>query len=336
MEKFLRVLFPCFAVIVLLCVWAGRGSGISGEAFDGNVAEVSANNPDANAPPNSQDGASHSLEKHHPLPGKPKVRAEIVAIGDELCYGKVYDTNSFWIADQVTARGVLVQRIVCVRDDLADMRSVLEDSLSRGPRFIFITGGLGHTSDDKTREALSAVTGRRIVRRPDILEFIARQRKVPVEKLPPHFAISTSSLEGARCLPNPAGVSPVTVIDHAKTQIIALPGPPREVYACFAAHLADMVENVTGYHSFSRRAFIKMHESELTPLMTKVMGEIPGTYVKALVGDYSSEGGMPIEVMAFGPSQAICREICGKAVEKLRQLAAEKGRQTIEVPEGKE
>ncbi|NQT83032.1 hypothetical protein HQ563_08415 [bacterium] len=259
-----------------------------------------------------------------------------MAIGDELCYGKVYDTNSFWIADQVTRRGVLIQRIVCVRDDLSDICSVLKEALSRKPRFIFITGGLGHTPDDRTRHALATVTGRKIVGRPDIREFIAGRRNVSVQELPPHFAISTSSLEGAKCFPNPAGVSPVTIVDEGPTQIIALPGPPREVYACFAAHLADMVQNVTGYHSISRRVIVPMHESVLAPLMTRVMREIPGTYVKALVGAYRNDPGMPVEVMAFGPTEKACRENCDSAVEKLRQLAAEKGRKMIEVPEEKE
>lgn len=259
-----------------------------------------------------------------------RVKAEIIAIGDELCYGRVYDTNSFWIADQITRRGVFVKRIVCVRDDLADICSVLKEALRRKPRFVFMTGGLGHTEDDKTREALSAVTGRKIVRRPDILEFIAKQRQVRVDELPSHFAISTSSLEGAKVLPNPAGVSPVTVIKEDETEIIAMPGPPREVYACFAEHLADMVQKATGYRSHARRVVIMMHESELTPLMTQVMREVPGTYVKALVGGFKSAVGMPVEVMAFGPTEESCRESCGRAVERLRQLAAEKGRKMTE------
>jgi molybdenum cofactor synthesis domain-containing protein len=287
----------------------------------------------AGAPTRSEPFASQPQKSSDPFQGKPKVRAEILAIGDELCYGRVYDTNSFWIADQITRRGVLVQRIVCVRDDLGDICSVLKDALSRKPRFIFITGGLGHTEDDRTRPALSALTGRAIVGRPDILAFIARQRNLSVGELPPHFAISTSSLEGATVLPNPAGVSPVTIVAEGATQIIAMPGPPREVYACFAAHLADMVQEVTGYHSVSRRVIIPMHESELTPLMTQVMREIPGTYVKALVGAYKSDPGMPVEVMAFGATEERCRESCAKAVQKLRQLAAEKGRKMIQVEE---
>jgi len=280
--------------------------------------------------------ASQPQEGLRGIRGEPTIRAEIMAIGDELCYGKVYDTNSFWIADQITRRGVLVRRIVCVRDNLADISSALKDALSRKPRFIFITGGLGHTEDDTTRAALSAVTGRKIVGRPDMLEFIARKRTVTVDKLPPHFKISTSSLEGATVLPNPAGVSPVTIIKQGAIEIIALPGPPREVYACFAAHLAEKVQKVTGYHSYSRRVIIDMHESELTPLMVKVMREISGTYVKALVGGYKGGVGMPTEVMAFGPTQEACQETCDEAVERLRQLAAEKGRRMMEPPHGNE
>jgi len=265
-----------------------------------------------------------------------RVRGEIVAIGDELCYGRVYDTNSFWIADQVTRRGVSVQRIVCVKDDVGDISSVIKDALGRKPRFIFITGGLGHTEDDRTREALSTVTGRKIVKRPEILEYIAKARNTSVEKLPPHFAISTSSLEGAKVLPNPAGVSPVSIMQEGPTEIVAMPGPPREVYACFAEHVADMVQKATGYRSFSRRLVIMMHESELAPLMTAVMQEIPGTYVKALVGGFKGEVGMPVEVVAFGPTEESCKGTCGKAVEMLCQLAEEKGRKVTVAPEGEE
>jgi nicotinamide-nucleotide amidase len=265
---------------------------------------------------------------------RPTVTAEIVAIGDELCYGRVYDTNSFWIADQITRRGARVERIVCVRDQRAAIASVVRSALRRKPRFIFITGGLGHTDDDMTRDALSDVTGRAIVRRPDILEFIAKQRAVPIEKLPPHFAISTSSLEGAEVLPNPAGVSPVTILEQGSTTILLLPGPPREVYACFAAHLAAIVQEATRYRSHSRRVVIPMHESEVHPLIKKVTDEIPSTYVKALVGEYKTGVGMPIEIMAFGPDEEVCRETCRVAVERLGRLAAEKGRTMVELPEG--
>jgi molybdenum cofactor synthesis domain-containing protein len=76
--------------------------------------------------------------------------AEVFAIGDELCYGRVYDTNSFWLADQLTRRGVHVQRITCLRDKKEEIFEALRNSLNRKPTFILITGGLGPTQDDLT------------------------------------------------------------------------------------------------------------------------------------------------------------------------------------------
>ncbi|MFH0848365.1 MAG: molybdopterin-binding protein, partial [archaeon] len=89
--------------------------------------------------------------------------AEIFAVGDELCYGRVCDTNSFWLADQLTQRGVMVQRITCIRDDKTEISEALKDSLHRSPSFILITGGLGPTEDDVTLSALAEISGKTIV-----------------------------------------------------------------------------------------------------------------------------------------------------------------------------
>ncbi|HUU26528.1 MAG TPA: molybdopterin-binding protein [archaeon] len=330
MEKVPRLLLSCLAVILFSFVLASQEFGSLPEPFGENIAAFPGPQAGRNALSDALALASQNPDESSPAQERPKIRAEIIAIGDELCYGRVYDTNSFWIADQITRRGVFVQRIFCVRDDIDDICSVLRDALSRKPGFIFITGGLGPTSDDKTREALSAVTNRKIVQRPDLLELIAEQKKVPLEKLPSHYAISTSALEGARCFPNPVGVSPVIIIDQDHTQIIALPGPPREVKSCFMTHLADMIQKATNYHSRSKRVFVRMHEPELIPLMTEVMKEIPETYVKALVGEYRQDTGMPIEIMTFGQSEEVCQKICAKAVEMLHRLSAEKGKELVE------
>ena len=79
-----------------------------------------------------------------------RVRVEIYAIGNELCYGRVYDTNSFWIADRVTQLGAIVKRITVIPDDIERICGALRDALNRRPHFIVLTGGLGPTADDLT------------------------------------------------------------------------------------------------------------------------------------------------------------------------------------------
>ncbi len=147
------------------------------------------------------------------------IQAEILAIGDELCYGRVYDTNSFWLADQVTRLGVIVRRIVCVRDDSEEICAVLRDILDRKPCFIFITGGLGPTEDDKTIEALSKLTGRLLVIDQNILKNMANKRNLSLSQLMPrHFKMSTT-IEGAQCLLNPVGWAPLTILQIGETVV---------------------------------------------------------------------------------------------------------------------
>lgn len=257
------------------------------------------------------------------------VQVEIVAVGDELCYGRVYDTNSFWIADQVTRLGALVQRITCVRDDADGIRSVLGEALGRRPHFIFVTGGLGPTPDDRTLEALSRLTNRRIAAQPAILQRISERRGVPVSALPPHFAAMTSSLEGAECLPNPVGIAPITIVQVGETLIAAMPGPPREVQACFTEHLARRVQEKTRYHSLARRITVTMVESEVSPLIAEVTKATPGVYMKPLVGEYRRGVGLPVEVIAFGESAEACRNKYEEAVRMLERLVVESGREVM-------
>lgn len=255
---------------------------------------------------------------------------EIVAVGDELCYGRVYDTNSFWIAEQVTRLGAFVQRITCVRDDLEGLCTVLRDTLDRKPRFIFVTGGLGPTPDDRTLEALGSLTNRPIVVSPHIMKVIAERRGVAVEALPPHFAKMTSSLEGAECLPNPVGVAPVTLIPIGETVVAAMPGPPREVKECFAAHLAKRVQDATQYSSSARRVNVTMFESELTPLIATVMKSMPDVYIKPLVGEYKQEIGLPVEIIAFDKDSEACSKRYEVTLSMLRELVNQKGRKLTE------
>lgn len=257
--------------------------------------------------------------------------AEIFAIGDELCYGKVYDTNSFWLADQLTRRGVLVHRITCLRDDKEEICDALRDSLDRSPAFLLITGGLGPTQDDLTLSALSELSGKTVVTSQLVLKIMSERRKVPVEQLNPGQTKMASTLEGAECLPNPVGWAPVTVLKLGQSTMISMPGPPREVQACFNEHLAKRVEDTTGFQSYGKRVRVTMFESELAPLVLEVARAIEDVYVKPLVGESTREQGLPVEVLAFDRSDEGCHHRCDLAIAKLRELVTQKGRELLEI-----
>ncbi len=259
------------------------------------------------------------------------LRAEIFAIGDELCYGRIYDTNSFWLADQLTRLGVMVQRITCLRDGLDEIRSVLGEALHRKPSFIFITGGLGPTEDDRTIEGLSKLTGRKIIVEEGILNFMTEKAKALNRQLRPGHYKMASTIEGAECHPNPVGWAPLTILRLVETTVFALPGPPGEVQACFTTHITGEVQRLSNYHSISKRLVATMFESEITPLISEVLKEVQGVYLKPLVSEYTPNLGLPIEVIAFGEDEEHCQKKYEEALGLLTNLVNQSGRRIVEV-----
>jgi len=251
------------------------------------------------------------------------IKAEILAIGDELCYGRVYDTNSFWLADQVTRLGVIVQRITCIRDDPNEICTVLRDMLNRRPCFIFITGGLGPTEDDKTIEALAKFAGRRVVVDENIL---TKGRKLSSSQLlPSHFKMS-STVEGAECLPNPLGWSPLTILRMRETTIFTIPGPPKELQSCFNTHIIKEIGKITHNYSFAKRLMTTMYESEMAPLISQILKAFPGVYIKPLISEYTLKYRMGVEIIVFDNDQKSCQRKYKEVLKMLKDLVKQKGK----------
>jgi nicotinamide-nucleotide amidase len=256
--------------------------------------------------------------------------AEIFAVGDELCYGRVYDTNSFWLADQVTKLGLLVNRITCIRDNVDGICAALAEGLRRSPRFMLTTGGLGPTPDDRTIEAIAKLVGRNVITEDGILRNMAERRGVSIEGLTPGLRAMARTVEGAECYANPVGWAPITLLDIGPTSLAALPGPPKEMQGCFTAHLSKRVADITGYRSTSHRIFVTMYESEVSPLLESLARSFDGTYFKPLVGEYRQDLGLPVEIVAFGESEAACREKLDRLLSSLRKEVEARGKGLVD------
>jgi len=255
-----------------------------------------------------------------------EIYVEILAIGNELCYGRVYDTNSFWIADQATQLGAKVRRITCVPDSVEDICASLKEALARHPHFVVITGGLGPTSDDLTIEALSKFLRVKITTSDEILQIMAKKRGVPLEQLPPNLIKMARSVEGAECLPNRVGWAPVSLIETGGTMVAALPGPPTEMKACFTEYLAKKIRDKTEYESASRRVYVTMYESQISPVIDAIMKEMHGTYLKPLVSEYQRDKALlPVELIAFADNSEACQKKMAVMIERLKEYITGKG-----------
>jgi nicotinamide-nucleotide amidase len=157
------------------------------------------------------------------------VNAEIVGVGTELLLGQIANTNAQEISQSLATIGVDVFFHTVVGDNLGRMTDAIGAALSRADAVI-ITGGLGPTSDDITREAVAEVTGRKLVRNDEVASqirtiFERMQRAMPEENLK-----QADMPEGAEMIPH-EGTAPGFVVEHEGSLVFALPGVPWEMKA---------------------------------------------------------------------------------------------------------
>ncbi|MCP9464788.1 MAG: competence/damage-inducible protein A [Nitrospira sp.] len=156
--------------------------------------------------------------------------AETIAIGSELLVGGRSDSNSLFIAELLGSLGIEVRFKSIVGDDRDDIVQVIRTAVRRAG-VVVMTGGLGPTVDDCTREAVAAVIGRRLTRRKDALDQITN-RLAQWGRVPNKDQLRQARVPaGAEVLPNPVGSAPGFALYWKGAWLIALPGVPTEMQA---------------------------------------------------------------------------------------------------------
>lgn len=175
------------------------------------------------------------------------MRAEVIAIGDELTTGQRLDTNSQWLSQRLTELGVDVAFHTTVGDELADNVAVFQAALARAD-IVMSTGGLGPTADDLTRDALAAAAGVELVRDEAILEHIRQLFERRGREMPARNAIQADFPVGSIPIPNPYGTAPGIEMRVARPSgvatVFALPGVPAEMFEMWEATVRPHIESL--------------------------------------------------------------------------------------------
>ncbi|TKS60141.1 MAG: hypothetical protein EWM72_01606 [Nitrospira sp.] len=156
--------------------------------------------------------------------------AETIAIGSELLIGVRSDSNSLFITDALGRLGIEVRFKSIVGDDQLDIVTMLKTAVRRA-KVVVMTGGLGPTVDDCTREAIAAATGRRLSRRKEALDSMTA-RLTQWGRTPNEGQLRQAMIpSGATVLPNPVGSAPGFSLLWKGATLISIPGVPREMEA---------------------------------------------------------------------------------------------------------
>jgi len=166
------------------------------------------------------------------------VNLEIIGVGTELLLGDTVNTNAAWLAQQLASLGINVYRHTVVGDNMMRLQDAFREAFTRSDAAI-VTGGLGPTADDITKEAVAAHFGLEMALHEDSLAHIAAFFSSVGQKMPENNIKQAVFPMGAKILDNPAGTAPGCIIEHNGKVCILLPGPPREMQAVFNRHVRD-------------------------------------------------------------------------------------------------
>lgn len=258
--------------------------------------------------------------------------AEIIAVGNEVLAGDVLDTNSNWLARQITRRGGRVTRITTIPDELNTVAEAVRAALERRPDLILMTGGLGPTADDLTLAGVAQALGRPLAEDALALDMVARRYADLAARgyVQPGLTETRRKMaaipEGTRPLWNSVGGAPGVRIDLNGSILIALPGVPEEMKAIFLESLGDVLAErlPLAYAERAGRAQIQ-DDSLLAPHHQQVSAAHPDVYVKTRVQVFGSTDTILITFAASAPTSADAQARVDAAYAAMRSSLAEAG-----------
>ncbi len=175
-----------------------------------------------------------------------------MGVGTELLLGQISNSNARWISERLAEIGIDVLHHQVVGDNLERIEEALRDALSHAD-VVIVTGGLGPTQDDITREALAVVAGARIVRRPELEEMIRAKFARAGRDMPDSNLVQADVPEGARVILPDRGTAPGLVVEVSDARLYALPGVPAEMREMMEGTVLPELSSLAGPASIASR-----------------------------------------------------------------------------------
>lgn len=211
------------------------------------------------------------------------MKAELIAVGSELLRLGRRDTNGDWIATRLERVGIGVAARVQIVDDTERLAACLRDAVRRSD-LVLVSGGLGPTEDDRTRDALALAVDRPLVRDEERLAMLRRLFEERGRRFQPVQARQAGIPEGGTWIENPVGTAPGIELATGKARVFALPGVPAELKAMFRDHVEPRIAGLSRAVSASRTLKVGGRFEASVDAQLRDLYELPGIDATILAG----------------------------------------------------
>lgn len=245
--------------------------------------------------------------------------AELIFTGDELLRGDIVNTNQAYLGERLLESGIFTTHAVSVTDDREAISRAIVSALLRHPDVLILSGGLGPTEDDLTREAVADALNRPLELREELLEAIRERFRMLDMRMGESNRKQALIPRGAVAIPM-VGTAPGFWIEDGETLIAALPGVPRELEEMWKGTLAPLVSQRLGRRDPDGEPAVRrlrLHgigESTLADLLE----EIPWRGAGVEIGTRASLDGITLVLRA--QPDADSRERLAQVEERVRNV----------------
>lgn len=248
------------------------------------------------------------------------MRVELVSVGTELLLGDIVNTNTAYLSKELAALGFGVFRQTTVGDNRERLIKTLESAFLENDTVI-ITGGLGPTDDDITKECAAEYFGREFYFHEyswvKILERLTRSgRNIITENNKKQAMIP----EGAIVLENYCGTAPGIIIEENNKRIILLPGPPREMRDMFEKSVKPYLEKFSSKQFISE--YVRFYGIGESLLETKIK-DIMDNQTNPTLALYAKTGEVLLRITVSGDDKAECEDLIRKQLDEIEKRVGE-------------
>ena len=226
--------------------------------------------------------------------------AELICVGTELLMGQVTNTNAQFLSEALAPSGIDLYHEIVVGDNAARLKEAVQTALSRAD-ILILSGGLGPTDDDLTKETVSEALGLTLEFYPEewkrIEEYFARTGRTPASNNRKQAMFPRPCI----ILPNPNGTAPGCILEQNGKAAILLPGPPRELRPMFTDYAMPYLLKRSGHKLYSRELRIfGIGESDVTDRLADLIR----SQTNPTIAPYAKTGEVTLRITARCQSEA--------------------------------
>ena len=247
------------------------------------------------------------------------MKAEIISVGTEILLGDILDTNSQYLAVRLPPMGIDLYYMSKVGDNLQRLAETIGRAHQRAD-LVLITGGLGPTEDDLTREAIALTLDEEMYVDADMERrlrafFAARGFTFPERNVKQAMLIPS-----AQAIPNPRGTAPGWWVEKDGRFIVAMPGPPAELSRMWEKEVAPRLAGLTTGDVIASRTLktIGIGEGHLDEMVSPLLKSENPT-----IGVYAKPDGVHLRLTAKASTQEAARRLIQPMEEELRRLVGD-------------